>query len=78
MERDGKNGELNSFSYEAYVGGKEHFCRITQQYEKYGVEQDGIIIAGVQYNDAWQQVSGEPRSREMVNCICDHIEAQYQ
>ncbi|HTD99020.1 MAG TPA: hypothetical protein VK668_07015 [Mucilaginibacter sp.] len=69
--------ELHSFPYQASIGGKEHFYRITQQQEKYGIEQDGVVIAEVAHGDRWQQLSGEPLGKELLESICDHIEAHF-
>jgi hypothetical protein len=69
--------ELNSFPYDATIGGREHHYRITQNDEQYGIEQDGKIIAEVAHSDRWQQISGKPLSKELLDSICDHIEAHY-
>jgi hypothetical protein len=67
--------ELYSFPYDANIPGKEHHYRITQNDEKYGIEQDGVVIAEVVYADHWKQISGEPLSKELLKSICDHIES---
>ena len=67
--------ELNSFPYDATVGGTEHHYRITQNDGKYGIEQDGVVIAEVSYGDCWQQVAGKPLSNELLQSICNHIAA---
>lgn len=69
--------ELQSFPYDATIAGKEHHYRITQDEEKYGIEQDGVVIAEVAHDDDWRQLSGEPLSKELLDSICDHIEAHY-
>ena len=69
--------ELHSFPYEATIGGKTHFYRITQQHEKFGIEQDGVVIAEVAYTENWQQFSGKPLNKELLESIGDHIEAHY-
>lgn len=75
MEQDEK---INSFPYEATVGGICHYYRITENEGAFGIEQDGLVIATVQ-NAAgqWQQVSGRPMSKELLDSICDHIEGHY-
>jgi hypothetical protein len=74
MEQD---EELHSFPYEATVGGRKHSYRITQNEQKYGIEQDGVVLAEVAHGDRWQQLTGEPLSKELLESICQHIEAQY-
>lgn len=69
--------EMHSFPYEATVDGKDHFYRITQQHEKYGVEQDGVVIAELAHEDGWRQLSGTALSKKLLESICDHIEAHY-
>lgn len=69
--------ELHSFPYDATIAGTEHHYRITQDHEKYGVEQDGVLIAEVAHNDDWQQISGKHLGKELLESICAHIEAKY-
>jgi hypothetical protein len=70
--------ELHSFPYDATIDGAEHHYRLTQNETHYGIEQDGVVIATVQNRTGtWQQLSGEPPSRELLESICAHIEAQY-
>lgn len=69
--------ELHSFPYEATIDGQLHNYRITQDNEKYGIEQDGVVIAEVIHGEHWQQLSGEPLSKALLDSICDHIEAHY-
>jgi hypothetical protein len=69
--------ELHSFPYDATIGGKEHHYRITQNKENFGIEQDGVVIAEVALGVQWQQLSGEPLSKELLDSVCDHIEAHY-
>jgi hypothetical protein len=69
--------ELHSFPYDATIGGKEHHYRITQNEENFGIEQDGVVIAEVALGVQWMQLSGEPLSKELLDSICDHIEAHY-
>jgi hypothetical protein len=70
--------ELNSFPYDATVSGKEHHYRITQNDENYGIEEDGIVIAMVGKKDNhWEQLSGDPISKELLDSLCDHIEAHH-
>ena len=49
--------------------GKEHDYRITMNDCKYSVEQDGILVAEIQYDETWKQISGEPLSDEIVESI---------
>lgn len=51
------NEELNSFPYDATIGATEHHYRITQDHEKYGIDQDGVVIAEVAHGDGWEQLS---------------------
>lgn len=71
--------ELHSFPYEAVIGGIQHFYRITENEDRFGIEQDGKVIAMVR-NDAgkWVQLSGAPMSKELLESICDHIESHYK
>jgi hypothetical protein len=69
--------ELHSFPYEATVNGQDHYFRITQNDDKYGIEQDGVVIAEVEHGERWQQINGQPLSKELLESICDHIEAHY-
>lgn len=39
----GQEQELHSFPYDASISGAEHHCRITQNEEHYGIEQDGVV-----------------------------------
>jgi hypothetical protein len=69
--------ELHSFPYDATISGKEHHYRITQNEKNFGIEQDGVVIAEVALGVQWEQLSGEPLSKELLDSICDHIEAHY-
>jgi hypothetical protein len=69
--------ELHSFPYSETIDGVEHNYRITQNDEKYGIEKDGVNIAEVEHGDRWKQLSGEPLTRELLESICDQIEAHY-
>lgn len=69
--------ELHSFPYEATIGGRKHAYRITQDNDKYGVEQDGLVIAEISHGEQWQQLSGKPLEKELLQSICDQIEAHY-
>jgi hypothetical protein len=69
--------QLHSFPYEATIDGMEHHYRITQDDNKYGIEQDGILIAEIAHGEKWRQVSGKPLGTEFMDSICDHIEAHY-
>jgi hypothetical protein len=67
--------ELHSFPYSETIDGVEHNYRITQNDNKYGIEKDGIVIAEVEHGENWKQLSGEPLFKELLNSICDQIEA---
>jgi hypothetical protein len=69
--------ELHSFPYDAIIGSVEHHYRITQNDKKYVVEQDGVVIAEVAHVVHWSQLSGEPLSKEVLEDICEHIEAHF-
>jgi hypothetical protein len=69
--------ELHSFPYEAVIDGKEHHYRITQNEAKYGVEEDGSVIAEVAHGEGWQQLNGSPLSKALLKSICEHIESHY-
>lgn len=75
----GQEPELHSFPYDASISGAEHHYRITQNEEHYGIEQDGVIIGTVKNSAGkWQQLAGEALSRELLESICEHIEAQFE
>lgn len=67
--------ELYSFPYRETIGGVEHNYRITENGDRYGIEQDGMVIAEVAYDERWQQLSGKPLSQELLYSIGDHIES---
>jgi hypothetical protein len=67
--------ELHSFPYDATIGGTDHHYRITQNHEKYGIEQDGVVIAEVVHGEQWEQLTAAPLGKELLHSICDHIEA---
>jgi hypothetical protein len=69
--------ELNSFAYNQHIAGIEHSYRITQNEEKYGIEQDGVIIAELRHDSRWHQLSGAQLDPEVMESICDQIEAHY-
>ena len=67
--------ELESFPYDAIIGGREHHYRITKNEEKYGIEQDGVVIAEVAHGAQWEQLTGASLGKELLHSICAHIEA---
>ena len=69
--------KLHSFPYAATVAGVEHQFRITENDDRYGIEQDGLIIAEIAHGDVWRQLSGKPLSPELLESICNHIESHY-
>jgi hypothetical protein len=69
---------LNSFPYEATIGGKEHFYRITSHQDRYGIEQDGLVIAELAHGNGWQQISGKPLSKDLLQNICEYITEYYR
>lgn len=70
--------QLQSFPYDATIRGKEHHYRITEDEYRFGVEQDGIVIAVLENRDGfWKQVSGPDLENDLLESICDHIEAHY-
>jgi hypothetical protein len=69
--------ELHSFAYCEIIGGAEHNYRITQNDGKYVIEKDGVVIAKVGPNNRWRQLSGKALNKELLENICDHIEAHY-
>jgi hypothetical protein len=69
--------EMHSFPYSERFGGIEHNYRITENGNKYVIEQDGLIIAEVSHEDTWLQVSGEPMNTALLESIRQHIEAHY-
>ncbi len=70
--------QLHSFPYDATISGKEHHYRITEDAQRFGIEQDGVVTTTVENkNGHWTQLSGEPISGELLESICDHIEAHY-
>jgi hypothetical protein len=36
-----------------------------------------VVIAEVALGAQWQQLSGEPLSKDLLDSICDHIETHY-
>ncbi|WPU95555.1 hypothetical protein SNE25_08470 [Mucilaginibacter sabulilitoris] len=70
--------ELHSFPYDAIISGIKHHYRITENEHQFGIEQDGLVIATVKNKAGhWQQLSGDPLRRKLLESICDHIEAHY-
>jgi hypothetical protein len=69
--------ELHSFPYSEIVAGVEHNYRITENGNKFGVEKDGVVIAEVANDDRWQQLTGRPLSKDLLESICNHIESYY-
>lgn len=69
--------ELHSFPFSETIEGVEHNYRITQNDEKYGIEKDGFVIAEVEHREQWQQLSGQPLTPQLLESICDQIEAHY-
>jgi hypothetical protein len=57
----------------AIIDGKEHHDRITQNDAKYGIGEDGSVIAEVAHRDGWQQLNGSPLSKALLESICEHI-----
>ena len=70
--------ELHSFPYSEIVAGVEHNYRITENGNKFGVEKDGVVIAEMLGGDHWQQLSGEPLSKRLLESISIHIESHYK
>ncbi|MEZ2338766.1 hypothetical protein AB6735_24160 [Mucilaginibacter sp. RCC_168] len=68
---------MHSFPYDATIDGIEHHFRITQNHSSYGIEQDGVVIGEVAHFDNWQQTTGEPLSKKLLDSICEHIESHY-
>ena len=69
--------ELHSFPYSETVDGVEHNYRITQNVDRYGVEKDGVVIAELNHDSGWKQLSGEKLSKELTDSICNHIESYF-
>ena len=69
--------ELHSFPYDEMIDGIGHNYRITENGDRYGIEQDGVVIAEVAHDDLWKQLSGEPLAEKVLESICRHIEAHY-
>lgn len=69
--------ELHSFVFNETINGVEHHYRITLNEEKFGVEKDGVVIAEVAHSDHWQQIAGEPLSKELTESICNQIESHF-
>jgi hypothetical protein len=67
--------ELHSFPYSETVAGVEHNYRITENGNKFDVEKDGVVIAEIAHADRWQQLTGRPLSKDVLESICDHIES---
>jgi hypothetical protein len=67
--------ELHSFPYAETIGGVEHNYRITQNDENYGIEKDGVVIAEIAHGEHWQQLTGEPLTKDLMDSICGHIDA---
>ena len=57
--------QLESFNFKENIDEKEHDYRITMNDCKYSFEQDGILVAKIQYDETWKQISGEPLSDEI-------------
>jgi hypothetical protein len=57
----------------AIIDGKEHYDRITQNDAKYGIGEGGAVIAEVAHRDGWQQLTGSPLSKALLESICEHI-----
>lgn len=76
MEQDAK---ITSFPCETTIGGNCRYYRTTENEAVFGIEQDGIVIAMVQKKASghWQQLSGKPMHKELLDSISDHIEAHY-
>ena len=69
--------ELHSFPYDEMIDGINHNYRITENGDRYGIEQDGVVIAEVAHDDLWKQLSGEPLPEKVLESICRHIDAHY-
>ncbi|RFZ85167.1 hypothetical protein DYU05_06085 [Mucilaginibacter terrenus] len=79
LQRDLNGGEnMDSFVFNETVDGVEHFYRITQSDGSFGVEKDGYVIAELEHEEDWIQISGMPLSEEVINKLAARIEDHYE
>jgi hypothetical protein len=70
--------QLQSFPFDATVNGTEHHYRITVNEHHFRIEQDGVMIATLQNKEGnWMQLSGTSFGKELLESLCDHIDAYY-
>lgn len=69
--------QLESFYFKETINGVEHDFRVTMAEHTYEVERDGKLVAELQHNEVWVQLSGEPLSEEVKDAICDKIESHF-
>ncbi len=59
--------QSESFNFKENIDGKEHDYRITMNDCKYSVEQDGILVAKIQYDDTGSRFLVSPYQMRLLN-----------
>ena len=71
------NEELKSFHFVENIQGRAYNFLITQNEFSYSIEQDGVVIGEIQWDEPWKQISGGALSPKIIELVGDKIEANF-
>jgi hypothetical protein len=74
---DEDENDLESFYVQAFYHGGMNSFEITPLENSYKVAYDGDVIAELQHQEDWEQVSGEPLDEDVFVSIKQAIEAKF-
>lgn len=72
-----ENGTNESFYVQAYYHGGLTSFEVTPTGHSYLIAYDGQLIAELQHNEDWMQISGKPLDEDVFVSIKQSIEAKY-